>query len=87
MTMLAWIICAAVSVVSFFIGHFIGKWQGKNIAKFEGAVCDVCDQIKPKFVSFRMTIMCMECYQKVLANKEMQCKFCNQPIEACKCTE
>lgn len=73
-------------VAGFFIGFKFGKKKGEKLAEVAGAHCDVCQNLGTKWVMFRGQIICGECYKKIMSNREMKCKFCEQPIEKCECS-
>jgi hypothetical protein len=77
---------AAVMALGFFIGFIIGKKKGEKLAEVSGAHCDVCQNIGTKWAFFRGQVICGDCYKKIMSNRDMKCKFCEQPIEKCECS-
>lgn len=70
----------------FNSGYAVGKKDGMEASKLVGAYCDVCRKVSPKFVAYKMFVVCEECFASISANKEMKCKFCNNPVDQCSCT-
>lgn len=67
-------------------GHAVGKQEGQEVAKLKGAYCDICMKVAEKFVAFKMYVVCEGCFASISANKDMKCKFCDNPVEKCSCT-
>ncbi len=62
-----------------------GYKAGREFARIEGGYCEVCNTVSDKFVVFRMTVTCRDCFNKIMSNREMKCRLCNEPIEKCAC--
>lgn len=67
------------------VSYRLGKASGLKFAKLSGAYCDVCHTVAERFVSFKMTIVCEKCFQAIMKNKDMKCRFCQEPVEKCTC--
>ena len=85
-TVWPWIAVIVFLTAVAFWAYRMGFRRGRDFAKLEGAFCDVCEKVSPKFIYFRHTVMCDTCYQSVKSNKDMKCRFCNEKIEQCSCT-
>lgn len=75
-----------LSVLGIYLAYKLGYKRGTEFAILQGAHCDVCNKVHPKFVFFRNTVMCLNCYNAILSNKEMKCRLCDHKIEECVCT-
>ncbi len=75
----------AVGLLVAWYSYRAGLRRGKNITRLAGGYCEVCNSVSEKFMVFRGTITCDKCFQSIMANKEMKCRFCNKPIEHCEC--
>lgn len=76
----------AFSALVAYLSYKRGYKKGTEFAVLAGAHCDVCNKIHPRFVFFRNTVMCTDCYNSILSNKEMKCRLCDHKIEECVCT-
>lgn len=88
----AWRELALVAVPVFLVFvlvavlfYIIGKRRGQSTAKLMGGYCEVCSRVADRFYVFRGTITCERCMKAILANRDMKCRFCGNPIENCTC--
>ena len=87
MSLYEWIGIAVASSLIAVALYKLGFYKGLHEAKLLGVFCDVCEQVKPKLVTFKMTVMCEDCFHKIIHNRDMKCQFCQKQIEHCDCAE
>lgn len=73
-----------ISLVAF-LSYQAGVKRGQETAKLMGGYCEVCQRVSDRFYVFRGTITCERCMKAILSNKDMRCKFCDNPVEKCTC--
>ena len=69
----------------FILGYLLGRKKGLNSIEALGGHCDVCSKLSSKVLLFRGQIICIACYNAILANREMKCRFCGKQAESCEC--
>jgi hypothetical protein len=80
------LIAAIAAIPVFFvIGYLIGKRRGINSIQALGGHCDVCQKLASKVLVFRQQLICIDCYNAIMSNRDMKCRFCNKPAETCEC--
>jgi hypothetical protein len=78
-------VALALFVLGAILGHLVGYRRGRAFSKLEGGYCDVCHEVSPKFVYYKMTVVCEKCFASIKNNKDMKCRFCENPLEKCTC--
>lgn len=66
-------------------GYTAGHEKGVGEAEALGGHCDVCQKLSAKVLVFRQQLICIKCYQAIMSNREMNCRFCNKPVDKCEC--
>jgi hypothetical protein len=75
-----------LGIFGWRIGYRRGLMIGKRSVQLAGGMCDICNKVAEKFYALKLYVVCDSCFKTIMANKEMKCQFCKNPVEHCSCT-